>query len=818
MSARIQTLPKYYIIGIVIAAKIYMRVYANTLPVLIVAIFLIMAPYRLPGSDAYPSLASEKGLISEITSINEEQTKSGTTISIAGNGTILQHVTETHDFPPMIVIDIIAPTKLLKSRTVRVKTHLLKKIRIGYHQKKIRIVLDIRGKDIPLFTTKIINNRLTVSLGTVGHEKKERDSNAIPPQTRKTLSRPEILTVIKADDGQADTARFRKAVNAYKEQDWQTATHELNELIKAFPEGKYAENAYFLLAKVYDSLHPHPMQNHFKEVKDHYDNAVKKFPESKFVPDAILSTGNLYFKAKSYHRAMTFYNLILKKHKYSDANPKALLKIVKIMDIKKRYKDAISGINYIISNYPGLPEETEAKITMAKIAYGRNSFHKSINILTELMKKNSENLYRYPEISLYLGYNYFQLGKSLKARIYLLRFYNSCPEKNSHLILTKVGDTYLDEGSVGNAVKFYYLVLKRYPKTEGAIISKIRIAKQQEKGDIEKNVVEKIGSPRKIYEDIIGNPLEKNRGKPFEQLAMLRLANIHEKEKDYNASLEYLKGFLKKYPRSSLKTEAQHSFNNVIGKILDIEMKAGRYYTVLDIYKRESRIILKANSPYVFLPVARAFMHLSFDSMAAKIFKMADKFLPDMEKPSDLLYSLSMDSFKKKNFEEAFIFLNLLIKNHPNDPLTPYAYKLKGEIFFKQRKFLPAADSFERALKFNLKPCEKALNSIRKIDNKKLSFFHQIYQDIGDLYLQLGHANNALAAFNQALDVEEAEENKTLLKIKIAKCYKILNKKNNYMPIYGEIASLENVLWSNIAKYEMEGVDFDNKIMKKNIK
>jgi len=38
------------------------------------------------------------------------------------------------------------------------------------------------------------------------------------------------------------------------------------------------------------------------------------------------------------------------------------------------------------------------------------------------------------------------------------------------------------------------------------------------------------------------------------------------------------------------------------------------------------------------------------------------------------------------------------------------------------------------------------------------------------------------------------------------------------MPIYGEIASLENVLWSNIAKYEMEGIDFDDKIMKKSIK
>jgi TolA-binding protein len=255
-----------------------MRVYANNLPALIIAISLIMAPYHIAGSGVYPSLASGKGLISEITSVNEEQTKSGTTISIAGNGNILKHVTETHDLPPMIVIDIIAPAKLLKSRTVPVKTDLLKQIRIGYHQKKIRIVLDIKGKNIPPFTTKTINNRLTVSLGTLSHEKKERDIDAIPPQTRKTPSRSETLTVIKADDGQADTALFRKAVNAYKGQDWQTATHELNKLIKAFPEGRYVENAYFLLAKAYDNLHPNPVQDQFKAIKDHYDNAIKKFP------------------------------------------------------------------------------------------------------------------------------------------------------------------------------------------------------------------------------------------------------------------------------------------------------------------------------------------------------------------------------------------------------------------------------------------------------------------------------------------------------------------------------------------------------------
>ncbi|MEA3359338.1 MAG: tetratricopeptide repeat protein [Thermodesulfobacteriota bacterium] len=832
-----------------------MRVYANNLPALIIAISLIMAPYLLVGSGVYSSLASGKDLISEITSVNEEQAKSGTTISIAGNGDILKHVTETHDLPPMIVIDIIASAKSLKSRTVSVKSDLLKQIRIGYHQKKIRIVLDIKGSDIPPFATKVLNNRLIVSLGTIDHEKKERDIDAIhpqnrktPPQTRKILSRSEMLTAIKADDGQADTTFFRKAVNAYKEQDWQTATHELIELIKAFPEGRYAEKAYFLLAKACDNLHPDPVQEYFKEIKDHYDNAVKKFPESIFVPDAILSTGNLYFKKKSYHRAMTLYNLILKKHKDSHANLKALLKIVKIRHLKNKYKDAVSGINYIISNYPGFPEETEAKITMAKIAYEKNSFHKSINILKDLIKKTPENIYRYPEISLYLGYNYFQLGKSTKARINLLRFYNSCPDsKDNHLTLSKIGETYRNEGSINDAVKFYYLTVKQYPKTEGSLISQIRLAEQNKKRKIDLKIIQDIGSqnmgsPEEIYKDIINNPPDNNMRKSLAHLAMLRLAILYGKEKDYDKSIDTLKEFLKKYPLSSLKKEAFHTLNTVLTESFKEDLKRKQYISIINLYQRERKLILKIESPSpdLFLNIARAFKHLSLDTMAINMFKRADKFLPDMEKPPDLLYALSMDSFKKDKFEDAMPYLNLLIKSYPDDELTPYACKLKGEIFFKQGKFLRAANSFKLALKFSLKPCEKAkiwiynaralikgnsikqaLNSMEKADNLKLSCkssYHQIYQDLGDLYLRLGYANKAIEAFNQALDVEEAEENKNLLKIKIARCYRLLNKREDYMPIYGEIASLENVLWSNIAKYEMEGIDFDDKIMKKSTK
>lgn len=793
-----------------------MRTYANILTAFFLALFLLTPAYVLAVSVDSP----DKSIVSEVIAVDEKETESGVIITISGNANIVEYETKTHYSPPRIAIDLIAPARLIKTKVIRLKTDLIKQVRIGCHKEKIRVVFDIKGQLIPKFDTKIIGNALTVSLKKTAQKKEVTVADTAPTKTIKTKPKEDILTA-RDNRGQGTEALlFRKASDAYKQKKWKASEDYLNELIKAFPEGKYAERAFFLLAKAHDNLHPSPAQKHFNEIKDRYNNAIKKFPESIFVPDAIAAIGDLYFRAEIYDKAIEFYNLILSEHKDSDTKPKALLKIVEIMELKNRYEDALSGINYIVRNYNGLPEEKEAKILSAKIAYKENSFHKSIDILNKLIRTAPESLYVYPEISLYLGYNYFELGESIKARTNLLRYYNACPEKNSHLILAKAGDTYLDEGKIEEALKFYQLVLKRYPKSEGAIISKIRLAEQQEKGNFQSNLPDKIASPKKIYEQIIDSFSGNGPGHPFEQIAVLRLAKIYEDNEDYNKSLEYLKHFFKKYPKSSLKKDAQYSFNKVIGKILNIELKAGRYYNILDIYEKEKSKILESDSAYPYLPIARAFMHLSFDEMAAEVFKMADKFLPEMEKPSDLLYSISIDSFNKKRFEEALHYVNLLIKNHPDNSLTPYAYRLKGNIFFEQGKYSMAEDSYKLALKFNINPYEKLLHSIRNDNVLKFgckSFYSQVYQDIGDLNLHVGHKKNALEAFKQALDFEESEENKTLLLIKIAKCYKLLNKKDDYLPIYEEIASLENI-WGNIAKYEIEGIDFNDRIDKRAIK
>lgn len=833
---------QFYAIGIVIADKICMKFYPkirSILPLILFFILLVLPSYL--SATTQPSISvSNKTPMKRIISITTEQTKSVTIVNVLGNGIIPDYKTKSIDFPPRIVVDIFYAADPLESMTIPVKSPILKSIRVGYHSKRIRLVLDIKGTNMPIFRTESANNKLTIFMRERGLVKGK--SNQIRcGQTNKELPAFEELIKIEADDGKNDTAFFLKGVNASRSNNWSEAIENLSHLIKTYPEGRYTERAYFLRAKSYEQLYSKPISTHFTEIKRYYEDAINRFPTSIYVPYALLTIGNLCLKIENYYEALAYYNLVIKKYEDSTEGVRALMQKVKLFLLKKKRKEALSILEYVVFKFPGSPEETEAKIEMSKLLYEMNSFRKSINILSGLLITDPENIYQCPEISKYLGYSYYQLGDNVKARENLLSFYNIWPDKKqSHLILVKIADTYRDEGLIKDAVKFYQMVIERHPETEGALISLIRIAEQQEEGalKIERGIAshvtiigKEVGLPRQIYTDVLNYILKKDKENPLAQLALLKLALIHQKEKDYDKSLKALKELLKKYPRTSLKKECKHALNKTLGAILKEEMKAKRYKNIINIYHRERNLFSMINSPNPFLIIARSSTRLKLHDMATEMFIRADSLLPDNEKPADLLFYVGSDLFKKKNeLRRAFSRLDLLIDHYPTDKNIPYAYQLQGRILFKQKKYPQAVEMFSSALRYHLKRCERAKVLIEKasalmkynlhekalkatMDADKLkrncyTHYPYIYHEIGDLYLHLGYPNKSLSIFKTAFGIEKEEENKIELKLKIAQCYKLLDKKKDYLALYNQISSLDNLFWSNIAKEKIDAINF----------
>ena len=850
------------------------------IPVLLFIHILWVAPDYLKAAISSPTEVSNSYQITQMISVSLKDDKQGTRVKVAGHDTIFKYVTKTLDSPPRILVDISAVVPTFETMTIPIKSRILTSIRIGHHPKSIRFVLDISVDDIPRFMVSSDREGLTVFIKSqrevihpartkkeilglqksdpVHEEPTEEKTILSKPGTKKLRNyhrsqensiadrqqRPDPerkLVKLEVADGQDDTALFIEGLNAYKAKNWSGTVEKLNHFIKRYPSNRYTERAYFLQAKAYGQLHSDSIPTHFKDIKEHYEDAINKFSKSIYAPGALLAIGNLYFKIKYYPEALGYYNIVFEKDKNSPQAQCAMIQKARIFRLRKWRKDALSILKDVVSRTPDISQKTEAKMEMSKIMYEMNAFHKSLDILYKLRKTNPQNIYQYPEISLYLGYNYHQLGNAARARENLFRFYNSCPDKEiNHLVLTEIGDTYRDDGLIEDAVNIYLLVHERYPETEGARISVIRLAEQQEEGNFKpesissalspKKIGKGIGKSKAIYEDIINNPPDKDKKYPLTKLALLKLAVLHKKEKNYDKSLKAIKKLLKDYPRTSLEKEVKYTLQKTIELLLKAEMKKERYISVINFYQNEKELFSIIDSPESFLTIARACIHLKLEDTATEMFQRADPLLQENRKPPDLLFFLSKNLSGKESFISTLKRLNLLIHNHPSDKYARYAYRLKGRILLKQKRYAQAAEMFSSALNYPLTRCErtillidkaealaecsfneKAFEAIREADSLKgacNSSYDYIYQEIGDLYLNLGYPKEAAAVFNQAIEIAEDESIQIPLKLKVAQCYWQLNRREDSLALYDQLSSLNDPFWSNLAKERIEEISF----------
>jgi tetratricopeptide (TPR) repeat protein len=865
--------------------------------------------------------APSLGLMSRIISIATHESETQTIINVLGNGQIDEYMTQTFDFPARIVVDIFCRGQSPETIMIPIMNPYLKAMRIGYHADKIRLVLDIKGDDIPNYKTEAVNNELMICLtpknikkkqtgksniasnrgdpektgvvkkpdnwkpenrrgdtvfsvqkhpttvrvapvDTKGHggevkksrlESKMHNKNRKFPQTNDQLKIfPEMkLKRMVINDSRPDTLLFIKGLEAYNVQNWAIAIERFTHLIEAYPACRYVEKSYFLIAKAYAQSHSQSITTHFNEIINHYEKAINRFPKSEYIPDALFSIGNLYLNKKNYHEALGYYNLILKKDSNSILAARASIQKIRILLLKKKKEIAFSmlpDLERIIQKGPQIPEITEVQIEAAKIFYEVNNYHKSLDMLTELVTTDPQNVNQYPEISLYLGFNYYQLGESVNARKHLFRYYNSCPDKEmNHLLLSQIGDTYRDDGLNKDAAKLYELVVNRYPNTEGAFISMIRLAEQQEEGLLKikrgnqsqsKKVDKEIGLPEEIYQEIINKLSHKDSKNSLVQLALLKLAVLHQKEKDCIKSIWALKELLKNYPWNSLGSEVKNALLNLVDSILKEAMKQGRFKNIIDIYQSEKELFLMMDDPEAILIVARAYLKLGLEDMAVSTFCKADHLYLDKEKPPDLLFYLGRDLYEKEKIDKALSKFKLLIENHPSDQHTWSAYQLMGGVFMKQKRYLEASGMFSAALRYPMSGCdkvkvlidkakalaktnfnEKAFKTIQDADSRKGACnptHHYILEDIGNLYFHLGYPQKALTVFNQALKIADTEAAKLPLQLKVARCYGLLDKTEDSLVIYDQVASIKDPFWSNIAKERIEEITFNQEIKKLN--
>ena len=830
---------------------------------LFLAVTLMVSAAEMEASPAPSDSPAHKQVMRRIIAIDTHATESRTTVRVLGNARIPDYTIQAFPLPPQIVLDIWCNAPAFKTYRVSAQSANLAGITIGHHQKKIRLTLNLKGSDVPVFTTKSVENELYIILGSPPEKTRDQgarpntpvtqiqkampDQNKMAADNRKKKFNAETLKKTPAPDGREDSALLAAALKAYSDKGWSEAIRNLTRLIETDPGGRYTERAYFLLAEAYKQHHSKSIPDHFDQIRHHYEEALSRFPTSEYIVNAFLGLGNLNFKTGNYYEALGYFNFVLKNDANAPLTVKALMRKMVIMMHFKRREEARLLLGVLEDAASGLHDRSlkiEARTLIGEVLYKTNSFQKSLDVLLAIKTAYPQSIYQYPQISLYLGYNYYQLGDNVRARKNLLRFYNSKPYwEKTHLVLAQIGDSYRQEGDIEEAVKFYQLINERYPDTEGAAISLIRLAELQEEGrlKIKKGVnksvdiiMSEIVLPKEIYHKIIAKPLNRNGNNPMAKLAMVKLAMLHRKERDFKESFQAVKELLKIYAWKSLEPNVKRALIKLVREIMQDEANNGVYINIIGIFHNEKELILKMDSADIFIAIARANIRFNFKDTAIAFFKKADPLLADKEKPADLLFLIGKELFEQGKFQKALKQMNLLLAYHPSDQYAHEAYQLKGRILLEQAQYPAAVEMFSIALKHFAEPCKrigflvnkaKALveSNLRRKALKTLqgtsdaindcgSSSFRTHQEIGDLYLRLGETAKAADNYHDAIAKADEKADKISLKLKLAQSNWKLNKKEASLSLYNQIENLDDPFWSSLAKEKREELNFNDEM------
>lgn len=640
--------------------------------------------------------------------------------------------------------------------------------------------------------------------------------------------------------GTPDTDLFLVAAKYYRIGRWEHAIRMLKKIIQSYPESSHLERAYFLLAKSYHRMFEKKMSEHFIETTKHYQAAISRFPESEYIADAMVSMGNCYFEAKNYYEAMAYFNLVLEQHKGHPAAAEALLQRGRILALRKQPQRAMRDFEELEKSYPKTPLATKAKIEIGKAFFNMQSFKRSLRTLNEVIAMQPDEVYKDPEILLYAGYNYYELGQLREARDVFSELLNYYPDvESNHLVLTRIGDIYRDEGAEDKASKLYALVASTYPETEGGLISLIRLAHMNEKtGSKTPPLAIGEGFLGETAHDIYEQVIEKYPDNPLAQLAMLRLAALQQKDKDYELSIMTLRKILEKHPDTSLRAEVTSVLQASLKAFLETEKQAGNLASITRYYEQMKAVLPFQDMPDLLSWLGDTYKGFHLYGPALSMFRQASQYYANQNQSADILFGLGECAYREKRLDEAEKALKAFVTRYPERREASKGHYWLGLILFQRQRYDEAFEALTMALqpetdRYHQAKVRMALASVSNgqgdyeraaealgeaitlLNQDKDSASEDLYvayRELGETYLKLRQKEKAVPIFKKALELIPEGSDSHSLQFRLAQCYQWLKATDQAEAMLNRIVASGDPFWSKVAQVQIKEMNMKESV------
>lgn len=477
-----------------------------------------------------------------------------------------------------------------------------------------------------------------------------------------------------------------------------------------------------------------------------YRLAIRKFPDSKFVPLGYMRIIEAYYNMEFYPEASGTADLSLKTVKSSFDQRVLYLKAESTYK-SERFDESAATFEKFLTEFPKSKDKIQAYYKLGEINY----FKGRQLVAYDYFKKGQDADPKYPlsdvELLFKIGDNALKNENYEKVRLVfkqLIQAFPASPLANDSREL--IAESYFLQGKKKEALEAYVQFIDACEDERKTIKSMIRLAdmgiEDQKSGTFDEDInVSAYKYPKDTYVKI----LEKYPEEELAQVAGFKLGQYYADNHLIVESLQVFTALLKQYPNSKIKKNIENFIALKISSAIEQEYKKGNYVESIRIYKDDQLYMVDANlDNKVFYYLGDSYYNIHLYGKAISLFeKVIQNYSPKKDYfdiPLDKVYYKIATIYSTTGEHiKAIHICDLLIQRFPTSTLVDKGSLLLGDELLKMERYKKAIEVLSPLAR------SKKLDDDEKLQSILLTA--QCYKNLNDFKMTLASHREALNYF-----------------------------------------------------------------------
>ena len=572
-------------------------------------------------------------------------------------------------------------------------------------------------------------------------------SQPVPTKNTQEAATQDIKAAKKSADSPAaqpitkfeERDMYNEGLKLYQDGKYEEAIAKLKEFTSFYPEGKFSENAFYLIGDAYYTF-AQKDDTKYQLTIDAYKSATYKFPKSSKREMALLRIGKLYANMKFYIEAKASLQTLINEFPNGKYAPQSLINKAEILMDEKKYKEAHKQLERVLVLYPFSTVVRDATFKIADSYSIEKDYVRAEELYREAVKKWPTFPKSNPSVMFNMGMTYFKNGKYRDSREVFFDLINLFPRDTLAIkAMVGIGDTYKIEGRERDALFIYSEALIRYPEEEDINSIKIKMANiGVENPDLTPlNAVfdyKPYTEPMNTYQDII----EKHPSEAIAHEAMLKKGNLLAAENKYIDAVVTFKNLLSKYPEGKIAEESKASIRATFLKMIDTYHSQKGFYTLLLTYYKNFDPFLKdIRDPKILYEIGDSYYQMGLYNKALETFDSVLKYDLNGTYKINITFKTGHIYYLQDKYNDAERQLQIFLKNYPDSEMTDDARWIIGDSLYNQGKFKEAITEYNSYIRKKPKEFKTA----------------KVYYNLASSYKNINAFHESINSYRQAIEI-----------------------------------------------------------------